>query len=107
MNEACTENDRHGTSGQPDSPRVLVPPPLIFAGSVAAGLAIDMHLHEFGVPQVFAILLLAAALGLIGDKANPGPGIRAGQGWWCGNAAQPTRLLRSPGLPGSGGPPCF
>ena len=66
MNEVRRGGDRQGTSGQPDSPRVLVPPPLIFAGSVAAGLAIDMHLHEFGVPQVFAILLLVAALGLIG-----------------------------------------
>ena len=70
MNEVRSGGDRQGTSGQTDSPRVFVPPPLIFASSVAAGLAIDMHLHEFGVPQVFAILLLVAALGLIGAALN-------------------------------------
>lgn len=53
-----------------DSPRVLVPPPLIFAGFVASGLAIDMHLHEFGLPQIFGVLLLIVALLLICGALN-------------------------------------
>lgn len=53
-----------------DSPRVLVPPPLIFGSAVAAGLAIDMQLQEFGVPQGFAVLLLIAALMLIGSALS-------------------------------------
>lgn len=53
-----------------DSPRVLVPPPLIFAGFLGIGLAIDTHLHEFGVPQLFAVLLLVTALLLIGSALN-------------------------------------
>lgn len=53
-----------------DSPRVLVPPPLIFAGFLGIGMAIDTHLHEFGVPQLFAVLLLVAALLLIGSAVN-------------------------------------
>lgn len=53
-----------------DSPRVLVPPPLIFAGFLGVGLAIDTHLHEFGVPQLFAVLLLVAAFLLIGSALN-------------------------------------
>ena len=70
MNEARTDRDRPAAPNEEDSPRVLVPPPLIFAGMVAAGLAIDMDLGEFGLPQVFAILLLMAALVLIGAALN-------------------------------------
>ena len=70
MNKARTDSDRTGASDEVDSPRVLVPPPLIFAGMVAAGLAIDMHLDGFGLLQVFAILLLMAALVPIGAALN-------------------------------------
>ena len=70
MNEARTDIDRQAASDQADSPRVLVPPPLIFAGMVAAGLTIDMDVDEFGLLQVFAIVLLMAALVLIGAALN-------------------------------------
>ena len=53
-----------------DNPRVLVAPPLIFVGFVTSGLAIDMHLHEFALPQIFGVLLLIVALLLIGGALN-------------------------------------
>ena len=53
-----------------DSPRVIVPPPLIFAGFVGLGLVIDMHLHEVGLPQIFGVALLIVAFVLIGGALN-------------------------------------
>lgn len=53
-----------------DTPRVLVPPPLIFGGPLVAGLTIDMHLHEFGIPQGLGILFFAGALVLVGAGLN-------------------------------------
>lgn len=52
------------------SPRVLVSPPLIFAGLLGAGLVIDGNWHDFGLPQLFAIALLVAALLLIGSALD-------------------------------------
>lgn len=52
------------------SPRVLVPPPLVFAAAVVAGVLVDRHLHEFGLPQLFAILLLTAGLLVVGSALN-------------------------------------
>lgn len=53
-----------------DSPRVLVPPPLIFAGLTGIVLTIDGHLHEFGIPQLFSVLMAMVALLLIGSALN-------------------------------------
>lgn len=49
-----------------DHPRVFVPPPLIFAVLVGAGLAWKANLSRFGLPQALGVLLSAAGLGLIG-----------------------------------------
>lgn len=58
-----------------DSPRVFVPPPLIFGGLLVLGLLVDRPAAAFGAAQVAAILaalvgigLIATALGLFRSK---------------------------------------
>lgn len=53
-----------------DTPRVLVPPPLIFGALLVAGLTIDTHLHEFGFLQGLGIFFFAGALVLVGAALN-------------------------------------
>ena len=48
-----------------DSPRVFVPPPLIFAGLLGLGLLTDRGPAENGVAQVAALLLGLIGIGLI------------------------------------------
>lgn len=48
-----------------DSPRVFVPPPLIFAGLVAVGLFLDSEAFALGAIQIIGTLLGVAGLGLI------------------------------------------
>ncbi len=48
-----------------DNPRVFVPPPLIFAGLVAFGLAVDKTAISFGPLQVIGAILGVTGVGLI------------------------------------------
>lgn len=48
-----------------DSPHVVVPPPLIFGGLLAAGLFIECESRAFGTRQIFALALGTAGIGLI------------------------------------------
>jgi len=48
-----------------DTPRVFVPPPLIFAGLLSCGLLLDSNPFEWGPPQLFGIALAAAGIALI------------------------------------------
>ena len=83
-----------------DSPRIIVPPALIFAGLLGAGLAIDrewagsitVHLGALGVIAT-GLVLIAAALGLF-RKAHTRP-----EPWQASNALVLTgvyRLTRNP-----------
>lgn len=48
-----------------DSPRVFVPPPLIFGGFLGLGLFVDRDPAQLGMAQVSAILLASISMGLI------------------------------------------
>jgi protein-S-isoprenylcysteine O-methyltransferase Ste14 len=48
-----------------DTPRVLIPPPLIFGGLLVSGLALDGNSPSLGPAQVFGIAIAAAGVGLI------------------------------------------
>ena len=48
-----------------DSPRIFVPPPLIFAGLLFLGLALDRERVTFGALQMIAVIMGSAGLGLI------------------------------------------
>ena len=48
-----------------NSPRVFVPPPLIFGGFLGLGLFVDRDPAQLGAAQVSAILLASISMGLI------------------------------------------
>ena len=83
---------------RPDSARIFVPPPLLYAGGLLLGLAIDGRLTNAIVPASGAGLWIAAALGLAGLAL-----IAAGLGrcWSAGTPPEPwapARLLVTTGI---------
>ena len=60
-----TENPEALPVENADNPRVFVPPPLIFAGLLAAGLSIDSDPASVGLVQIIGAVLALIGLGLI------------------------------------------